>query len=111
MSRVTDGRTLTLADGREVRLAAIEVPPLPLPQKPDAAPGGAAAKAALDALAGGDDVVLRRAQAATDRYGRLVAYAYTERGGDELFVQGELIAAGIARVGDQVAGRACAAEL
>jgi endonuclease YncB( thermonuclease family) len=111
VSRVTDGRTLTLADGREVRLAAIEVPPLPLPQEPGAASGGAAVKAALDALAGGDDVVLRRAQAATDRYGRLVAYAYTERDGDELFVQGELIAAGFARVGDQVAGRACATEL
>jgi len=113
VSRVIDGRTFTLADGREVRLAAIEVPPLPLPlpQEPGAAPGGTATKAALDALAGGDEVVLRRAQAATDRYGRLVAYAYTERDGDELFVQGELIAAGFARVGDQVAGRACAAEL
>ena len=96
-----------------MRLAAIEVPPMPLPQQSNrgAAPGGAAAKDALDALAGGDDVVLRRAQAATDRYGRIVAYAYTERDGDELFVQGELIAAGFARVGDQVGSRACAAEL
>ena len=64
VSRVSDGRTFTLADGREVRLAAIEVPPMPLPQESDAAPGGAAAKAALDALAGGDEVVLRRAEAA-----------------------------------------------
>ncbi len=111
VSHVSDGRTFTLADGREVRLAAIEVPPMPLPQQSDAAPGSAAAKAALDALAGGDDVVLRRAEAAADRYGRVVAYAYTERDGDELFVQGELIAAGFARVGDRVGSRACATEL
>ena len=55
--------------------------------------------------------VLRRAQIASDRYGRMVAYAYTERDGDELFVQGDMIAAGYARVGDQVGSRDCAAAL
>ena len=110
--RVIDGRTFVLDDGREVRLAAIEVPPL----ESGAAPG-AAAKAALDALVGGDEVVLRRADAAaaaaaaTDRYGRLVAYAYAVRDGDELFAQGELIASGFARVGDHAGGRSCALEL
>ena len=53
---VIDGRTFTLDDGREVRLAAIEVPPL----ETGAAPA-AATRAALDALIGGDDIVLRRA--------------------------------------------------
>jgi endonuclease YncB( thermonuclease family) len=105
-TRVIDGRTFVLDDGREVRLAAIEVPP------PDAAlPGGAAAKAALDALVGGDDIVLRRADIATDRYGRLVAYAYAVRDGEELFAQGEMIAAGLARVGDRVGSRSCAVDL
>ena len=47
----------------------------------------------------------------TDRYGRIVAYAYAVRDGDELFAQGELIASGFARVGDRVGSRACAAEL
>ena len=111
VSRVGDGRTFTLADGREVRLAGIEVPPLAVPQESDAAPGGAAAKDALAALAGGDEVALRRVAPATDRYGRIVAYAYTVRDGDELFVQGELVAAGFARVGDRVGSRACTAEL
>ena len=113
VSHISDGRTFMLADGREVRLAAIEVPLMPPPQESDQAapPGGTAAKDALDALAGGDAVVLRRAQIASDRYGRIVAYAYTERDGDELFVQGELIAAGFARVGDHVGSRACATEL
>jgi endonuclease YncB( thermonuclease family) len=111
VSRVIDGRSFVLDDGREVRLAAIEVPPLPRAQEIDAAPSGAAAQQALDALAGGDEVLLRRADTLSDRYGRIVAYVYTLRDGDSLFVQGELIASGFARVGDRVGSRACAAEL
>jgi endonuclease YncB( thermonuclease family) len=105
--RVIDGRTFVLDDGREVRLAAIEVPPL----ETAAARGATATKAALEALVGGDEIVLRRAEAATDRYGRLVAYAYAVRDGEEIFAQGELLAAGFARVGDRVGSRSCAAEL
>jgi hypothetical protein len=41
-SRIIDGRSFVLDDGREVRLAAIEVPPLPLSQETDPAPGGTA---------------------------------------------------------------------
>jgi len=111
VSRVIDGRSFVLDDGREVRLAAIEVPPFPRVQEINAAPGGAAAKNALDALAGGDEVLLQRADSLSDRYGRTVAYVYTLRDGDTLFVQGELIGSGFARVGDRVGGRACAAEL
>ncbi len=111
VNQIIDGRTFRFDDGREVRLAAVEVPLPILPQQPAAAPGGAEARAALDALVGGDDVVLRRAPLASDRYGRLVGYAYALRDGDELFAQGELIASGFARVGDSVGGRPCAAEL
>ena len=103
---VIDGRTFALDDGREVRLAAIEVAPL----ETGAAPA-AAARAALDALIGGDDIVLRRADISTDRYGRLVAYAYAVRDGEELFAQGELIASGFARVGDHVGSRTCTLAL
>jgi endonuclease YncB( thermonuclease family) len=114
VSTISDGRTLTLADSREVRLAAIEVPAIPPLRSadPKADRWGAAAKAALDALAGGDRVVLRGAQADPDRYGRMVAYAYTARDGDQagdlLFVQGELLADGFARVAGRVEGEACA---
>jgi endonuclease YncB( thermonuclease family) len=115
VSRITDGRTVTLDNGREVRLAAIEVPPLP--QDSGAAPDRTAtenarrARDALTALTEGDQVVLRRAEAAANRYGRLIAYAYTERDGDELFVQDELVASGFARVADHIGSRACANDL
>jgi endonuclease YncB( thermonuclease family) len=105
---VIDGRTFVLNDGRQVRLAAIETPPL-------VAPDGTAAKAALEALVGGDEVILRQAEGgldhSLDRYGRVVAYAYAVRDGAELFTQGALVASGFARVADRVGSKACAAEL
>lgn len=66
-SRFIDGRTFILDDGREVRLAAIEVPPLPLPQEPGTAPGGAAARDALAGLLAGSEVVAAAGRAAKSR--------------------------------------------
>jgi endonuclease YncB( thermonuclease family) len=106
VSRVIDGSSFALDDGREVRLAAAEAPALAT-----AAPDGAEARTTLDALIGGDTVVLRKAEFAADRYGRLFAYVYAVRDGEEIFAQGELIASGFARVGDRVGSRACAAYL
>ncbi len=106
VSRVIDGNTFVLDDGREVRLAAVDVPPLDA-----AAPGGADAKATLDALVNGDQIVLRRAEFPADRYGRLVGYAYAVRDGEEIFAQGELVSAGFARVAATIGNRSCAAEL
>jgi endonuclease YncB( thermonuclease family) len=97
--RVIDGRTFVLGDGREVSLAGIEVP------------DSAAARDALGALIGGDDVVLRRAEIAADRYGRIVAFAYAVRDGEEIFAQGEMLAAGLARVGARAGSKTCAVEL
>src|SRR5579872_6275864 len=48
-SRTLDGRTFVLDDGREIRLAAIEVPAIAAGAQPPA--GAPAAKAAKDALA------------------------------------------------------------
>ncbi len=114
VGRIIDGRTFTLTDGRPVRLTAVEVPPLTLPAAPQRR-DGEAAKAALDALVGGDEVVLRQADAGLDhnldRYGRIVAYAYAVRDGAELFAQGALLESGLARVADRVGGRTCAEKL
>jgi endonuclease YncB( thermonuclease family) len=136
VSRIIDGRTFILNDGREVRLAAIEVPPLDSPGPSGLAPDksapavsehgdavehdvaehqGMAAKAALDALIGGDQVVLRQADISlpnnSDRYGRIVAYAYALRDGEELFAQGALLESGFARVADRIGTKGCATEL
>jgi endonuclease YncB( thermonuclease family) len=111
VSRVIDGRTFALEDGREVRLAGIEVAPLPLSGESPTAPGGAEARDALAALLAESKLVLRRGDIASDRYGRVLAYAFASRDGGERFVQAELIAAGLARVAARVGGRDCAAEL
>ena len=112
VSRVVDGRTFVLDDGREVRLAAIEVPPLPLPQESNAAPGGDAARDALTALLAGAQVTIKQAEPQkSDRYGRLIGYAFAARDGVEHAVQADLVAAGLARVAARVGSRACAMEL
>jgi endonuclease YncB( thermonuclease family) len=109
--RVIDGRTFVLADGREVRLAAIEVPALSPLQETEGSPG-VAARDALAAELGGAEIVLKQGEPQkTDRYGRIVAYAFTARDGAERSAQAGLIAAGFARVAARVGSRACAAEL
>jgi endonuclease YncB( thermonuclease family) len=97
ISRTIDGRTLALDDGREVRLAAIEVP--------------AGAAEALAALVADGKVVLKRAEVPSDRYGRALAYAVVERDGAERSVQADMVAQGHAWVGVRVGDRACAADL
>jgi endonuclease YncB( thermonuclease family) len=109
VGKILDGRTFVLDDGREVRLAAIEVAPL-VGNEDRTESGGRAAAAALDALAAGDQVVLGRAESGADRYGRVVAYAYTLRDDDEFLLQRELLAEGLARVGGRI-GHPCAGDL
>jgi endonuclease YncB( thermonuclease family) len=111
--RVVDGRTFLLSDGREIRLAAIEVPALGGSQEGSpAVPGLAAAKDALAALLSGAQITLKQADAQkTDRYGRLLGYVYAARDGVDRSVQSELLAAGYARVGAHVGSRMCAVEL
>src|SRR5207237_4566641 len=86
VAKVIDGRSFVLDDGREVRLAAVEVP-LPPPSGEtglQAAPGETAARAAaseaaratLAAMLDGATVELRHLGMAIDRYGRILAHAY-----------------------------------
>lgn len=105
VAKILDGRTFILEDGREVRLAAIEIAP-----QGGAEAAGRAAAAALDALAAGDQVVLRRAESGSDRYGRLLAYAYVVRDGEQFLLQRELVADGLARVSARVVSP-CARDL
>lgn len=110
--QVADGRTFTLGDGREVRLAAIEVRSpgtvgLPPPSSP-----AAQAKTALEGLISGQTVTLKHhGSPGTDRYGRLLAYVFFRTEGLERSVQHDMLALGLARVAAHVGDRACAAEL
>jgi endonuclease YncB( thermonuclease family) len=109
-SRPIDGRTFALADGREVRLVAIEVPSLAADQARESTPG-ATARDALAAELKRGKLSLRQAETQADRYGRILAYAYVAGDGGERSVQADLVAAGMARVAASVGSRACAAEL
>jgi endonuclease YncB( thermonuclease family) len=125
VARVVNGRTFVLADGREVRLAGIEVPPeADLPVRPETSAAGVAAEqappspdrglaatAALTALVVGQETVLKRAKSVTDRYGRLLADAYVSRDGAEVSVAKSLLAQGLARVAARPGDAVCMAEL
>jgi endonuclease YncB( thermonuclease family) len=63
---IRDGRTVLLADGRELRLAGVEVTE--------------SSRSALEALAGGRDLRLKQLGVDRDRYGRLVAFAFVDGG-------------------------------
>jgi endonuclease YncB( thermonuclease family) len=99
---VLDGRTVQLTDGREVRLAGIEVP-----QKHDNA-----AKMALESLVSGREIALLRLGADNDRYGRVVALVSAEPATPDigLTVQQILLAQGQARVTANIGDSACAAS-
>jgi len=99
VTAVKGGRSFVLDDGREVRLAALEVPSSP------------EAQAALQAIVAGRAVELRQQAAATDRYGRLVAHVYLFGEGNPRSVGHDLLAQGHARVAAPIGDKACAAEL
>ena len=92
---VIDGDTLALADGRVVRLVGIAAPK----PSPGTAPGHAqfAERAAttLAELALTRRVTLAYGGRRSDRYGRVLAQIFRD---DGLWLQGELLARGLARV-------------
>jgi len=96
---VLDGRTLALTDGREVRLAGIEV--------------ADAAKSALQSLIDGREVALARLGPEADRYGRVVAIVAAKPGALDIesSVQQALLAQGMARVSARVGDIRCASVM
>jgi len=108
VARVIDGRSFLLADGREVRLAAIETP-LAVPGDEDEArvQAALAAKTALETLLLDREVHLFALSSGLDRYGRLVAYAFIRTSSGEALVQHELLAAGHALVSPAASAATC----
>lgn len=92
VSEVRDGRTLLLADGRELRLAAIEVTE--------------ASRAVLQSLAARQTLRLEKLGPGQDRYGRLVAFAYT--GDMQTSLQQTMIEQGHAQVSARIGDKHCA---
>jgi endonuclease YncB( thermonuclease family) len=89
---VRDGRTLSLTDGRELRLTGIEV--------------GDDSRAALQSLIAGHSLRLERLGAERDRYGRVLAFAFL--GDATQSLQQILLEQGQARVSARIGDKACA---
>ena len=120
VAEVLDGATLRLVDGRALRLAGLLAPQVAPPAAPARRTGrrsaeppapealAAAARATLAALVRGRTVRLRQGGTRTDRYGRVLAHLVRE---DGLWIEGELLRQGLARVWTVPDNRALAAEM
>jgi len=113
VAEVLDGDTVVLDReiGRsgQVRLVGIEAPKPPLARSPSRPwPPADAAKATLEQLVAGKQVTLFYDNARIDRHGRLRAHLYRD---DGLWVQGEMLRRGMARVHTYADNRALAAEM
>lgn len=97
---VRDGRTIALEDGREIRLAGIEVP------EPDET-GADGARRALDNLLADRRIAFDGKT--TDRYGRIMVFGYARNDGPSL--QEAMLAAGYARRAAQLVRQDCSAAL
>ena len=99
VAAVIDARSFRLDDGREIRLAGIEL------ADTDKAKGAAA----LTAVIGGRDVTLRGEDDTPDRYGRQTGFAFVA--GSETSVQAELLRRGEALFAADLADKDCAGTL
>lgn len=109
VAAIGDGDTLVLDDGRRVRLVGIQAPRAPLGWA-EGVPWrlAEAARAALGELAQDRSVTLRYGGAQVDRYGRTLAHVYRE---DGVWLQGEMLRRGLARVYSFADNRALVPEM
>jgi endonuclease YncB( thermonuclease family) len=109
VTRVIDGKSFVLADGSEVRLAAVEAPPLSIadPNEEHVAVGNAA----LEGLLAHHSVVLKSAETRPDRYGRLIGHVFITGGTEETWAQYEILTKGYALVAPGGDNRACLSYL
>lgn len=106
---VLDGDTVTLADGRRVRLVGIQAPKPPL-NRPESErwPLAERARVALEELCRGATVTLAYGGRRIDRHGRTLAHLYDSNG---RWLQGEMLSRGLARVYSFADNRALVAEM
>ena len=96
VAQVIDARSFRLSDGREIRLAGIELI-------------AARDSGALATLVRDKDVSLRGADDTPDRYGRQTAFVFLA--GSDISVQAQLLAQGAALASPDVTDKDCAAAL
>ncbi|MCE7999288.1 MAG: thermonuclease family protein [Rhodobiaceae bacterium] len=106
---VIDGDTVVLQGGREVRLVGLQAPKLALGRRNFADwPLSDVARRALAALVENEQVQLFYGGRREDRYGRLLAHLYLA---DGRWVQGTMIAEGMARTYSFPDNRSCVRDL
>lgn len=109
---VSDGDTLDLDSGLTVRLVGIQAPKLPLGREGfQAWPLGDEAKALLETLTLGKTVALHYGTVNRDRHGRALAHVMVENDDGPVWVQSEMLKAGLARVYSFPDNRLCVEAL
>jgi endonuclease YncB( thermonuclease family) len=112
VARVIDGETLALDDGTELRLIGSLAPrAIDVGAEPGTWPLENTTRDALRALVLGKSLELAFGRERTDRYARLLAQAYLIEGGQRRWVQGYLLANGLARAYAFAGASDCAGEL
>lgn len=107
---ISDGDTVTLTDGRIVRLVGIQAPKITLGRRNFAPwPLGQPARDYIGQLAMGRKFRLFAGGRHYDRHGRMLAHMVRED--DGLWLQGEMLRSGLARVYTFADNRALAAEM
>jgi len=112
VARVLDAGTLVLHDGSELRLAGVLTPHADDARAaPKAWAPAVAAKAEVEALVLGKSISIAFGSELRDRYGRHLGHAFLGDGVERRWLQGHLLAQGLARVVTRAEDRACEIEM
>jgi micrococcal nuclease len=110
--RVIDGETVELDDGSELRLIGALAPrAIDVGAEAGAWAPEVTTRDGLQALVLGKSVELAFGAEREDRYGRLQAHAYLIEGAQRRWVQGQMLAQGLARAYASASNRVCTGEL
>lgn len=96
VTRVIDGDTVELSDGRKLRYIGIDTPESVDPRRGVECFGKEAAEKNRE-LVLGKSVTLEKDVSETDRFGRLLRYVYVENEGVRLFINEQLVKDGYAQ--------------